>query len=142
MLSDLKNAKITFPDATAALSTVQLLLYACSLPALVVSELCANNVPAVKADVDPLVKVIEYRCIRVVSPVAASAPSRDVTLSIEIASGTNHNTGTRSLPLVPFPSDVVNVVAGSVDVPNAGAYALVPKFEFANVNAWGVTSTI
>ena len=123
MLSDLKNAKITLFAATLALSTVQVLLYACSLPALVVSELCANNVPDVKADVEPLVKVYENRCIRVVSPVAVSAPSNDVTLSIEIASGTNHITGTKSLALVPFPSAVVNVVAGSVDVPKAGTNA-------------------
>ena len=86
--------------------------------------MCASNVPLDNADVEPLAKVYENRCIRETSPVAVSAPSIDVTLSILIASGTSHIIGTKSLALVPLASAVVNVVAGSVDVPKAGGYVL------------------
>ena len=51
---------------------------------------------------------------------AVSAPSNPYTASIDIASGTYHITGTKSDALVPLPSAVVNVVAGSVPVPKLG----------------------
>ena len=50
----------------------------------------------------------------------------DLIASIEISSFIYHKTGTKSPALVPFPSAVVNVVAGSVPVPNAGEKAATP----------------
>ena len=127
-LSERYVATITWPAAISVTSFVNVVLYICSLPALFVSDvLWAITDPLVNADVLPELNVYWNRCILVaVSAVAWSLPTKQSISSIVILSFTNHKQGTRSDALWLLLSAVVNVVSGSVPVPNSGGYDTSP----------------